>query len=131
MLSMILYIFFMWVIWLVELACFWVNFGRFCEETNSLISDAIGVSYPVSFCSNFYAALFFFFFLLQLNVNVWMFCGNVKMNQDPDFLAENFSKSCSVQFMKHGNELKDALSSVGKSIMRLYMKYRGFLFSLS
>lgn len=29
------------------------------------------------------------------------------MNQDPDFLAENFSKSCSVQFMKHGNELKD------------------------
>lgn len=27
--------------------------------------------------------------------------------QDLDFLAESFSKSCSVQFMKHGNELKD------------------------
>lgn len=112
MLSMILYIFFMWVIWLVELAWFWVNCGRFCEETNSLISDAIGVSYPVSSCSNFYAALSFYFFLLQLNVNVWMFCGNVKMNQDPDFLAENFCKSSSVQFMKHVNELKDERCSV-------------------
>lgn len=60
MLSMILYIFFEWVIWLIEFACFWV---RFCEETNSLISDAIDVSYPVSSCSNFYSAMSFYFFI--------------------------------------------------------------------
>lgn len=79
----------MWVIWLIELACFWV---RFCEETNSLISDAIGVSYPVSSCSYFYAAMSFYFFTsVKCHIHVWMCCGNVKMNQDPGFLAENFS----------------------------------------
>lgn len=34
------------------------------------------------------------------------------MNQDPGFLAENFCKSSSVQFMKHVNELKDERCSV-------------------
>lgn len=68
---------------------------RFCEETNSLISDAIGVSYPVSSCSNFYAAMSFYFFTsVKCHIHVWMFCGHVKMNQDPGFLAENFSNLC-------------------------------------
>ncbi|KAL6274128.1 hypothetical protein ACE6H2_024820 [Prunus campanulata] len=34
---------------------------RFCEDTNSLISDAIGVSFPLRSKSNFEAAIEFFF----------------------------------------------------------------------
>ena len=50
--------------WLVKfITCLFLLLYRFCEKTNSLISDSIGVSFPVSFPSAHYYSLFLFFLL--------------------------------------------------------------------